>query len=673
MLGIGKNKGGVMITWHKNLLVFLLLIPASLYPLGTTVRTLALVDMAEHEEYIYQSFIALAKAAGFTATYMPVSKVLALEEGELAKFDAAFFLLNQEYIVSLNTPNSANTLAKTVLTMLGQYGALPGKLVGVLVPSIGMPQAYTPIFKELGLVGVEGNEKAVQLISTFLQHPLETRVVNYETTLLPAHSGAQVASYVSQGLATLPINQDGFKELSGILPLGIYYHNAARSNNLFVGALSAFVGLGIVENFKLAPMHTKTREQFLLALAQTLRELSKIIDTNKVVESALSGGTSKLALPAHVRTLPARKMRTPFKYSWMGIEFFGDATKEREAQGLIDYIYEAGLTHVWLTLAPNWYFSPHARKADQKEIMLKQLALFMSALRAGSKKYNAAVPKLMIGFEIANNLGNVPGAKDVPKPSASDLFGNTYFDVPAPLDKNFWNNEVLYSLREFLYAWNEYKLVHNFYNDVGFEGIVFDFEMYNRKTTGIFLSTMGYEPENLKEYATLKRLDPSLDSNELARRHLLSDYRTFLQKKAYDLGVYMRQEIHSLMPGATIGCYAPALQVTWPYKQFFQGFDTNNSNKLHLLTFNAQFRPHKPWLEEHNIHAKHMSALMLSKVDSEVRMDLARDILGKHDGVWLNRMQWAVLPHASKEWYSLEQSPLSPVRIQGAFKRLKKF
>jgi len=58
-------------------------------------------------------------------------------------------------------------------------------------------------------------------------------------------------------------------------------------------------------------------------------------------------------------------------------------------------------------------------------------------------------PRILVGFEIANNLY----APHLPKVFSRDAYGGTYPDLPSPLNNNFWNNEVKVPLKILVEKW----------------------------------------------------------------------------------------------------------------------------------------------------------------------------------------------------------------------------
>lgn len=103
-------------------------------------------------------------------------------------------------------------------------------------------------------------------------------------------------------------------------------------------------------------------------------------------------------------------------------------------------------------------------------------------------------------------------------------------------------------------------------------------------------------------------------------------------------------------------CYTPNILVSWFYKGFFKGLSKNNA-PLDLMTFNAEFKAHRPWFTRNSINVHHDSVLLLSKIATLNDTKQVGDILKRHHGIWLNRFSRFAEPK-TKAWTSVEQPAL---------------
>ncbi|MFA6527334.1 MAG: hypothetical protein WCT20_02830, partial [Candidatus Babeliales bacterium] len=188
-------------------------------------------------------------------------------------------------------------------------------------------------------------------------------------------------------------------------------------------------------------------------------------------------------------------------------------------------------------------------------------------------------------------------------------------------------------------------------------GVVLDLEMYCRKKTGTFLSTMGFDGYSfnrfIKSVQTLPVHDRGLYLMNNKKTHA---YYHFLERQADDLGKDLYGFFHRTIPGCAIMCYTPNILVSWFYKGLFKGLSSNNS-PLHLMTFNSEFKAHRPWFKKNNINVRHDSVLLLSKITTLKDTQQMGNILKRHHGIWLNRFSRCAEPK-SKDWTAIEQPAL---------------
>ncbi|MCK4499122.1 hypothetical protein KAU11_01340 [Candidatus Babeliales bacterium] len=643
---------------------------------GSKKVTVALFDTAHNESYHYDHIAQLANASNMEIDYYPLHRVLDTPQHEIPfqKYDCSFFVLCPEMLKGMQT----SPAAKKVLALIKQVAHMPNKLTGLLFPSMNLGSnnpmaALSPLFSQLGIKQDPNNPRSLQhhtqlsnLTNRFLQLPPESRPRGFHTSLnLPRQGRPFNATQTITGnltpLALLPIKKDGYQlEVKSLFPFGLYWFNPTQNNHLFISNNNLLTFSGISENFQLCPMDFPLRKKMLEALQQMLWELNSIFDKEQQeagINTKQVLASQKIELPAALKTLGTRQNQSnqkTNKIAWMELMAFEsqEPKKVAEQKILIKMLAASGLDSLWISINPNMYYSPIAKLSGNKKVLLNALASFTEQLQEEVAKQKAKPPAILISFEIANNLYN----PNLPKPHAQDLYGNSYPDVPAPLDKEFWKNEVMMPLEQFLVDWKKPGIA----NGIKISGVILDLEMYCRKTTGSFLQSMGFEKETISQF-----LSPPLASllsshsftNYLIDNRLASKYFAFLEKKAKLLGQDMKNFFNQQLPGGIIGCYAPNISIDWFYKGFYKGL-SSPQEPLHLFTFNTEFDSHKKWLAENDIQANHSGVLMLSKLRTEQDFGWTKKIAKHHSGVWLNRFsRIAEIYH--KDWSTLEQTPLS--------------
>ncbi|MCK4265258.1 hypothetical protein KAW80_02775 [Candidatus Babeliales bacterium] len=682
-------------------------------------KTLLLIDTAHGEKYQHQPIVSMAKSLGFETKYISISKIMDSTNVTLAAtpFDAAFFLFSIEFLKKMEY----SPVAKKVLSLLEEFSSQPKKLIGLIFPS-GIHQGispFNPIFEKIG-IKLERNaldiipgkttvpfkakpheQKSivnfVQETNKFLSFPIASRGVEYDTMIFQPQTSPKNSkdfSGNSTTLAMLPIKKNFKSETEKLLPFGIYWHNPIKNNHLFVCDQSSLGHSSIAEDFRITPAKFSLRKDMLNAVHEMFWELFSVFNSKEKfcgINLVTVNDFKKPNLPKNFQDLGQQvEPDTKIKAPWMAIEIFFDEKNLDKQKKLVDYIFSSDLTHLWLSIAPNWYYSPiglrkNTTGPDGPNGVKKMINSFTQKLSAKAKRLNKPIPKILIGFEIANNLRG----KNIPyKNKAYDLYGNFYDDAPAPLNDEFWNEEVVTSLEKFVDDWKQVS------NNIPISGVMLDLEMYV-KSTGTFLSTMGFDLKTFNNFLHNPQIQIYLlvssvvesmrypgkknifarpkDTYELTQylmnNKLTTKYFDFLNSGAEKLALRLQNTFKRLIPNCIIGCYAPNISPAWFYKGFYKGL-SDFGKPMMLFTFNAEFDSHKNWLQSNDIHVKHCGALMLSKIEKPKHYAWVDKILKRHDGLWLNRFSSLV----EKYVVYPEHTPLSkkPQELKGFMDHLSR-
>jgi len=635
------------------------------------LKNLAIFDTSKHDAYIYQPTINIMKDSGFNVSYHPVDKLLDATDKKLNlnQYDVIFFVISPEIIKS--TLQSYSHTTQKILNLIKQYSLLPNKIVALMLPPLRLnikdpSYALHPIFDSAGINFMTAYKKnntdllvLKQLVDRFLTIPLECRSITYHTTLSTPNlsSGFKASQNINKkfmSVAMLPINQNNIcDEAKAISPFGMYFFNKEKRNHVIISSASLLSFAGISENFKLCPMSPQIKEKMLASVNQMLFEISQITlnKNSKGIETARTLNIKKNQTSKTIHTLftkkSSNKKTAPFKIAWMDIPIFEDDSKRKEQDELVKFIIDYKLDSLWLTLNPHMYYSPIAKHPEKKDSFYKSISNLTKKLSAQAKNQKQKPPSILIGFEIVNNIYK----PNLPKKAAVDLYGNSYHDVPNPLDRNFWENEVKMPLDNFLKEWNKQKISNN----IKLSGVILDLEMYCRETTESFLPTMGFDAELIQKFSNTPIVHSS--TQYLLSEKKFSSYFNYLSKQAEKLGTELGQFFKEKIPNGIVGCYSPHISVDWFYKNLYKGI-CSKQNKFRLLTFNSEFNHHKKWLSKNGITVDHLSVLMMSKIGKPSDFKLASDILERHDGIWLNKFS-RMTEKTHNDWSLLEQTPMS--------------
>jgi hypothetical protein len=624
---------------------------------------------------------------------------------------AVFFIIGIEFLKSIET----SPIAKKILVMLNNFCQKPNKLIGLIFPSlninpqINLIEKFAPIFGPLGIGPEPSNNKQVEnfitLANAFLTRPPESRPLQYHTTLSQPHNGTlfysskikQLLNESLEFLKALPIAPKQSEEITNTMPYGIYWFNPIKQNHVFISNQTILSFCGIMESFHFCPSDFTLRKEMLTGIRDMINQIptTKALDnfstsTQSQIDRTQVDKTQANSIIENFGSKITRNNSYPLrKTAWMELNIFEpiqldsittatnldsmatstktDNTttstnaqqdqqnakiKEQQTQQdqLINFITKSKLDALWISLNPNMFYSPIARKADKEKVLLETISLFTKKLKLSLDNAKQAAPKILIGFEITNNIYE----PNLPKPCAHDAYDNTYNDIPDPLDQNFWNNEVEMPIEKLVNQWNNPEIG----NGIPISGIMIDLEMYCRKTTGTFFSTMGFNNKNFNLFLHKNNLPTQqMKISEMVQflidKKMATQYFEFLENQAIEIGHKLKQSFDKKINDCIIACYMPNILINWFYKGLYQGLNTQE-NPLHLFSFNSEYLNHQKWFDDNKINATHSSVLLLSKIIDKKSYELINNILDHHNGVWFNRYSRLVEPK-SKDWTAVEK------------------
>lgn len=715
----------------------------------------SLIDLAGHEQVIYDPFIGLLKGAGFDPAYIGlhtfaddadlIERIATAQKGVFVAV-AADLLANM----------GVSPVGKKLKQLLERVASVPNYFVGLFLPNFGgvkpnmaLLPALHEIFAPLGIVKqgpllqelerrggtpISVRQLTSAAIDFFLKNPIVTRPMPFHTTLSMPHRGRPfvsrllVSAHKNQqlSLTLLPANakRHASKKIQPMLPFFLYTYSsmpAARTIlqdatpahkaatgfsgqaglglcvppritsgagceersvskeggaqpglHIIIGNEMLLSGLGITEQFHIRPLKTAYAKEMLELLGLSMAQFHALVtkaeplkkNFHEVVRAAVKP-TFKEVTDSFGRSSGDDDNRVLRKVAWMELNMFEplspDQAKKisildqaRRQSELINYLIKAKFDGLWVTLNPHQYWSPIARKKDREQAFLLSVRSFTKQLAAACKQANHPIPPLLVGFEITNNIYQ----PNLPKNCSVDMFGNEFNDIPAPLHEPFWREEVVVPLQELARRWQDPTLSHG----VPLKGVVIDLEMYCRRRTGSFTPTCGFDKEALVAYdATLVEGTASTHSavQKLMESGRCAAFLAARAERAKQLGMMMRNAFKkTLGDEAYVLCYAQNLMIDWFYKGLYQGLGTKE-DPVGVLTFNAEFMRHRPWLEQQGIYMNHGCVVLLSKLASPKDFGYVNYVRQAHQSVWLNRVSRLVEDYDPKNWITVEQTPLS--------------
>ena len=688
--------------------------------------TFVLFDTAQRERYAYDPLIKSAENNNFLVKYYSIDQIIdtPIENIPLDTFDCSCFVLSPEFLRSVSKINDPkkSLVTRKFLAIINLFSRMRFKMTFFLFPSRMRYnlESVAPLFTNfLHNPTRRFNRREPhmntpnfrQIIANFLQRPTESRQPSYDTTLRTTkkdtnfHNRFRKINFLRRTSARgdtsnaqfdlLPMNQNkvspstlASSDIKNFFPLGVYYFNRAQRNHLVVSS-AAILASGIHENFLIYPIKKSLQDQFHLALNEMMSDLHHKI-SGKQKNTFRNNYLPGKLFPSETKN-QKNSQNPPKKIAWMEIKIFNPKLSDQKSlekqKELINYILDAELTSMWISLNPHEIYSPAAKSTKSKRKILPQkketfwgtISNFTKKLKTAALEKKVTPPPIDLGFEIANNLYK----ENLPKEPGFDIYGNKYFDIPRPLDTNFWKNEVEKPFLTFIEKWKKEEIS----NGIKLAGVALDLEMYGRKTTSNFSPVIGFEPKTIKAFldrknnflqntSTENKVSPSMFEKTMIEDRLAADYFSYLENEAKNLGKYLRKIFDEKIPNGKTKIYLPSISTDWFYKGFCAGLSTKGK-PISLLTFNIEFAKHKKWFEKNKIYAEHLSVLMLSKIKKvspsmdAKNISIINDLLKDNDGIWINRFSRLTDPQKN-DWTFLENTPLNKKERAIFVKKLKK-
>ncbi|MCK4650676.1 hypothetical protein KAT08_00730 [Candidatus Babeliales bacterium] len=653
---------------NLNFSIYLILLHLMLNTsLSGKIIKLGIFDTCHNEKYRYQHFIDIAQSTNFNVEYKSIGQVLDFDfkKSDLKKYDGILFIFDTEFLISGIKNNSV--VVNKILKILNIFSSIPRKLIYLAFDTFLAPRILkqniniilNKIFYNSSLHKI--SNPISNSLNSFFKIPMEARSRAYHTTLSnPSFKVHQIKPLKSFNAITLPIKKEDISPtIKYTLPYGLYIYNKEKQNHIFITSKTILSGFGVTENFRFCPMDFDLRKQIYNSIQQMMWELNKIITSKEIAwkleeqfKKPIKNDirkikfTKKISLPKSLEEIghiTKEKKDKLTKVSWMQINFFEHPEKNVEKiNRLIKSILKSGSNnYLWISSKINMIFSDIAIYGSQndKNNLVKSFKNFTKKLSKKAKELKIEPPKILIGFEIANNIRKANKKITQPmilsKYTICDLYGNIFPYCTNLINENFWEQEIKQPLSKFLDKLEKSQIN----NDVKIAGIALDFEPYFGQFPSHFFGTVGFNHQNLITFdKTIKwKILPQKTQNniiKLMKEKNVEKYFNFIEDKANSIGNNLKNFVNKKIPGGIIGCYIPQFLIEPFYKGFYKGLGDKEKPFL-LMTFNVE--PHKKWLEKNKIYAKHLTALMLGKLNDK-EFEFWLNYFDKHQlNFWLNR------------------------------------
>lgn len=657
---------------------------------GTIVCTygiqdrLLIIDTGFNDPYTYKNFIELANSVGFRAE---VKSFYNLSPGAMDAYGSILVNLDDsfvaDYLKNKDTQEKVNPITKKISSLVSLLKKSKCRILGFMLPSKMGSSVKDSCRNAFGLTmsAFEGDKVIKKSLYNFLQELMQSdskRSLYYHTTLLTKHekneklsecaAKSKIPNYIDEKSNSVIVGHLPYHGFQSFPPLAWYYADKKTGRQYIITKASLMLFSDIGENFIYNPMEFPLRTQRLQELQQLLYEMyrasvigrfSKSLSNSSLIVPHLF--SKNYLLDAKKRLRAQRSCSVDKRlYDWIEQELIWCGwggmnvyTKKSSLKSLAD----AKLNLMWFQMNPESHLADAGLKKTEKKSFLQQISFITAQLRDLSA--NQSVPHFFVGTEITSNYFN----KNVKNP-VIDCFGTVYTKIPSPFDfENFWKKEVLDVFDRLIAEWPSIS------HGIPLAGIFFDLEMYHAQDQAAhYLSSMDFSDlawhifcraHRAKKCCFLK--DTSVRVKYLLENNLFDFYFKTLQKKAFEIGLAIKNHITKKAPNLLIGIYDIHLPHSWFYKGFLAGL-SSQQRPIILATFNNDFYCHYPWLMKHGIYAYHLPALLLSKFKKIEDFNLVHEISQFHDGAWFNRISRLEEPRKVKEgtqWdYGVEVTPL---------------
>lgn len=550
------------------------------------------LDTEQHSLIYYKSFFEKLDNLKIKVDYFSLSDLLDDKLAGSTECDYLFVNLSEEFLKDLSK-SKKSSCGKKILNIIKSFYLTPATLKKVfyLVPAFSKIsnelKEIEPLFFDINI----SRPGRLDLKLFLLSRPHLN--YNFLTSLSPGR----------------PLITQIFKDL-----LFYQVNDLDKSSLFFVKNDVAYFG-GIFENFNMMPFFQKDQLVFNNFIYNRLAYHLGLISQPKSFDFA--------SRPSVGNDYSNGNDYSKKLFAWLELPL-GYCFK-KEVDEIVDNLVKNNINIVWMTPAINNIFSKIGVCQDKKKDFLISLRYLFQRLKGEFLEKNDR-PKIYFSLEIANNLVD----KNLPKNCSFDIFGNKFFDQPNPLDKDFWNSEVILPIKKISNFLISEKKEFDF-------GVVLDLEMYLRKTGSTFCSTSGFSKNYIFE-------------NEGAGKAFAR-----LSSKSFALGQWLKKLIYAGNIIIDVAVYMPGIIPNWFYLGLLKGLQKKEGGIV-LLSFSSGFSDHQDWFSSRGIFISHFEFFMLSKMNLNCWKEIISELYKKNNaGFGFNRFS-RFGKNVKNSWFYLEQA-----------------
>jgi len=644
---------------------------------------LAVFDELTSENSVFNESEELASRLGLHIKKYSLagSKDSSIDAYLASSHSATLFILSPEFFLA----DSGSLLKKRLLMAIKHSSSIVGSVTLLAMPSL--PGQKSPLivgtllrslFAALDIENIAKSwiddsyqsKKLDTALLNFLSAGTPARELEYHTTLR-SPKGLQPSDLLNahgflgeDAFFSMPsLSNDEIKALtkvSSIVPFGFCYAQPKKKKTIIFASSEVLFAGSVGESFMVYPMNRSLQKRFYQAVSFFWQDVALLIKKGDELLQGASGfpiSHKKYTQPGFSDSAQPKDGKV-VKTAWMELCSFeepeGLTHDERELkksaqEELVESLILAGLDTLWISLSPQMVYGIKAKNPDKKELFESAFIRFSKKLKKTAAKFKKKMPKILIGFEIVNNIYD----DKLPLSPMVDLYGNRYHDVPSLIDESFWKDELTDPLKRFMSFYHKNKLS----KEVEISGIVIDLELYGRKNASEFRPLMLGDSALIKSYSDDKKYSKESVQDSLERMIIDGKIKNVLKTakdRAAHCARFVKKIVSGLIHDGAIACYLPSVNANWFTTSFCHEFVTAGS--LQLFTFNSCFDRIRSHAEvAFGCKIFHSSVLMLSKItESSYAMFLSEALKG-NDGCWFNRWSRFAESADKKAWHAVEQ------------------
>lgn len=606
---------------------------------------LLFIDTTHTSAINYHTFISLAQAAGITILYEHPSTLL---DREFCGCDGVILALDDQFLA-----HQDSLYAQLVIKPLQNFIRSKNKFIWLLLSDRALQKESQPAVLQF-LDKLTLNSPLLQQAYMQFRDHKEAAKPLYTTAQCPAASTRISLKKHLPGVSYFPRTSNILRSFTNNLPIALLI--PVHTHHVIFSSCAQMTFADLSENCALNPLCTQQRKQLLRLNGMVCADICAAIMKTRnqrplrmhwSVLNELVNERERYRLNSTIY----KEQKGVYQWTsngiccgWMGMVYDPELIEKN-----CTYVAQTDFDMLWLELPIKLYAQPE--KFDEA------VALFTKNLVNAYKKLNKKLPKIFLDFDVAATLSWCTLATH-----PIDIYGVQYKQVPAPLDyEQFWRPAILTVMKKVFDQWRS-----TIGTGIPIDGVLFNLYFWNNKdrlpyyTNLLDVSDSAWHHFNAPDSEDTQT--PAQRINYLLSHNKMDEYLFTLEYAAYQLALYIKNDIKQAACCAMIGVYTTAPLDTWFYKGLLRGL-SDIRNPVLWFTNNLNYYGHAHWWQANTINALHATNILLSHFNHPHDITLINKIARNHDGLWYSRVSRIGQPYETGKWWSTEATTMKPDRL----------